>query len=113
MAVAYDASMKANVRIQFVATEVVPGKAPVRKVYEPRACTGATGKELPVSEGVQDQVADLKKNTPSSLHAVDQSKLLCSSELEAAVLFGQRPDGGRTELALEATLCPEPAKGAS
>ena len=61
MAVAYDASMKANVRIQFVATEVVPGKGPVRKVYEPRACTGATGKELPVSEGSGKKAKKSKK----------------------------------------------------
>ena len=96
---AYDATVKANVRLQFVATEVVPGKAPVRKVYEPRACSGAIGKEMAVRDGGR--------------YVVEQSKLLCSSELEAAVLFGERPDGGRTELALEATLCPGPEKGGS
>ena len=96
---AYDASVKANVRLQFVATEVVPGKAPVRKVYEPRACSGAIGKEMAVRDWGR--------------YIVEQSKLLCSSELDAAVLFGERRDGGRVELALEATLCPEPAQGDS
>lgn len=76
----YDASAKANVRIQFVTTKVVKGKAPVRKVYEPRACSGAVG-----GTGTAAREGG---------HPVEQSKLLCSPEFDAAVLFGQSHGGG-------------------
>ena len=96
-AVAYDASLKAYVRIQFVATKATKGKAPVRKVYEPQACSEAAGgKGMAIHEGG---------------YPVEQSSLLCSSAFDDAVLFGKSDDGGSTKLSLEVTLCSVPEKG--
>jgi hypothetical protein len=95
--VPYDASLKANGRIQFVSTKVSKGSAPVRKVYEPQACTGAVdSKGMGIKEGGQ---------------MVEQRNLLCSSEFDDVVLFGKSLDGGSMELSLEVTLCTAPELG--
>jgi hypothetical protein len=82
--VPYDASAKANVRIQFVATKAVKGKAPARKVYEPRACSGALGGTAAIASAPGGGSGIYEGRYP-----VEQSKLLCSSEFDAAVLFGK------------------------
>jgi len=53
----------------------------------------------------------VREGSHSSSYTVEQSSLLCSSEFDDAVLFGESIVGGSTELSLEATLCSEPEKG--